>query len=108
MLRQAELVINYKNQTNNIYDVVKSVSDVMTIKIETIGMEDEAQSAAKKMRSKNVSSLVVVDKNDQAVGIVTERDVVREVCAQDGNSSQYVIHQIMSSPIVTIDPNSSV
>jgi signal-transduction protein with cAMP-binding, CBS, and nucleotidyltransferase domain len=86
----------------------KSVSDVMTAKIETIGVEDKAQSAAKKMKSKNVSSLVVVDNNEQAVGIVTERDLVREVCAQDGNSSQYVIRHIMSSPIVTIDPNSSV
>jgi signal-transduction protein with cAMP-binding, CBS, and nucleotidyltransferase domain len=88
--------------------MVKSVSDIMTAKIETIGVEDKAQSAAKKMKSKNVSSLVVVDNNEQAVGIVTERDLVREVCAQDGNSSQYVIRHIMSSPIVTIDPNSSV
>ena len=86
--------------------MVKSVSDVMTTK--TIGVEDKAQSAAKKMKSKNVSSLVVVDKNDQAVGIVTERDLVSEVCVQDGNSSQYVIRHIMSSPIVTIEPNSSV
>ena len=88
--------------------MVKSVSDVMTTKIETIGVEDKAQAAAKKMRSKNVSSLVVVDNNDQAVGIVTERDLVRQVCVQEGNSSQYVIRHIMSSPIVTIDPNSSV
>jgi signal-transduction protein with cAMP-binding, CBS, and nucleotidyltransferase domain len=88
--------------------MVKSVSDVMTTKIETIGLEDKAQAAAKKMKSKNVSSLVVVDNNDQAVGIVTERDLVRQVCIQDGNSSQYVIRHIMSSPIVTIDPNSSV
>jgi len=88
--------------------MVNSASDVMTTKIQTIGLEDKAQAAAKKMKNKNVSSLVVVDKNDQAVGIVTERDLVREVCAQDGNSSQYVIHDIMSSPIVTIDPNSSV
>jgi signal-transduction protein with cAMP-binding, CBS, and nucleotidyltransferase domain len=88
--------------------MLKSASDVMTTKIQTIGLEDNAQAAAKKMESKNVSSLVVVDKNDQAVGIVTERDLVWEVCAQDGNSSQYVIHDIMSSPIVTIDPNSSV
>jgi CBS domain-containing protein len=88
--------------------MVKSVNDIMTTKIETIGLEDRAQAAAKKMKNKNVSSLVVVDNNDQAVGIVTERDLVREVCAQDGNSSQYIIRAIMSSPIVTIDPNSSV
>jgi signal-transduction protein with cAMP-binding, CBS, and nucleotidyltransferase domain len=88
--------------------MVKSIGEIMTTRIETIGLEDNAQEAARKMKHKNVSSLVVVDKNDQAVGIVTERDLVREVCVQDANSDQHIIKHIMSSPIVTIDPNSSV
>ena len=88
--------------------MVKSIAEIMTTRIETIGLEDNAQEAARKMKHKNVSSLVVVDNNDQAVGIVTERDLVREVCVQDASSNQHIIKNIMSSPIVTIDPNSSV
>ena len=88
--------------------MVKSIGEIMTTRIETIGLEDNAQEAARKMKHKNVSSLVVVDKNDQAVGIVTERDLVREVSVQDASSNQHIIKNIMSSPIVTIDPNSSV
>lgn len=88
--------------------MVKSIGEIMTTRIETIGLEDNAQEAARKMKHKNVSSLVVVDKNDQAVGIVTERDLVREVCVQDASSNQHIIKNIMSSPIVTIDPISSV
>jgi signal-transduction protein with cAMP-binding, CBS, and nucleotidyltransferase domain len=88
--------------------MVKSIGEIMTTKIETIGLEDNAQEAARKMKHKNVSSLVVVDKNDEALGIVTERDLVREVCVQDASSNQHIIKNIMSSPIVTIDPNSSV
>lgn len=88
--------------------MVKSIGEIMTTRIETIGLEDNAQEAARKMKHKNVSSLVVVDKNDQAVGIVTERDLVREVCVQDASSNKHIIKNIMSSPIVTIDPNSSV
>lgn len=88
--------------------MVKSIGEIMTTRIETIGLEDNAQEAARKMKHKNVSSLVVVDRNDQAVGIVTERDLVREVCVQDASSNQHIIKNIMSSPIVTIDPNSSV
>jgi signal-transduction protein with cAMP-binding, CBS, and nucleotidyltransferase domain len=88
--------------------MVKSIGEIMTTRIETIGLEDNAQEAARKMKHKNVSSLVVVDKNDQALGIVTERDLVREVCVQDASSNQHIIKNIMSSPIVTIDPNSSV
>jgi signal-transduction protein with cAMP-binding, CBS, and nucleotidyltransferase domain len=88
--------------------MIKNVGEVMTAKIQTIGLDDKAQAAAKKMKNKNVGSLVVIDKNEQAVGIVTERDLVRQVCAEDGNSSQFSIARIMTSPIVTIDPNSSV
>lgn len=88
--------------------MVRSIGEIMTTRIETIGLEDNAQEAARKMKHKNVSSLVVVDRNDQAVGIVTERDLVREVCVQDASSNQHIIKNIMSSPIVTIDPNSSV
>ncbi len=88
--------------------MVMSIAEIMTSRTETIGLEDNAQEAARKMKHKNVSSLVVVDKNDQAVGIVTERDLVREVCVQDASSNQHIIKNIMSSPIVTIDPNSSV
>ena len=88
--------------------MVKSISEIMTVKIETIGLEETAQVAAKSMRDKNVSSLIVVDKNDQAIGIVTERDLVREVCIQDKSSNEFIIQHVMSSPIVTIDPNSSI
>ena len=60
----------------------KNVSEIMTVKIETIGLEDTAQAAARKMKEKNISSLVVMDVNNQAVGIVTERDLVTQVCCQ--------------------------
>ncbi len=51
--------------------MVKSIAEIMTTRIETIGLEDNAQEAARKMKHKNVSSLVVVDKNEPEVGIVT-------------------------------------
>lgn len=61
--------------------MAKNVSEIMTVEIETIGLEDTAQAGgARKMKEKNVSSLVVMDGNDHAVGIVTERDLVTQVC----------------------------
>jgi len=101
-------IIKYKNRYLMLIVMQKNVSEIMTVKIETIGLEETAQMAAKRMNDKNVSSLVVVDRNDQAIGIVTERDLVREVCIQDASSSEFIIQHIMSSPIVTIDPNSSI
>ena len=91
------------------------VGELMTQKLETIGTENSAQEASKKMRDKNVSSLVVINEsNSKPIGIVTERDLVRKVCVNDtsesnssnNNSGSLLIKNIMSSPLVTIDSRS--
>ena len=85
-----------------------SIGEIMTQKLETIESSNTSQAAAKKMADKNVSSLVVMDRADKPIGIITERDLVRQVCVNDASSSTIIIHHIMSSPLVTIDANSSV
>ena len=57
-----------------------TVGQLMTKKLETISPSNTAQEAAKKMRDKKVSSLVVtIPLEDKPIGIVTERDLVRQV-----------------------------
>jgi CBS domain-containing protein len=85
-----------------------TVSQVMRTKLETVNQSNTAQEAAKRMRDKRVSSLVVIDKKEAPIGIVTERDLVRQVCSKDINSNTIIIHHIMSSPVVTIDVNASI
>lgn len=87
--------------------MTKSVKDIMTTRLQTIGMSETAKDAAKKMVDKNVSSLVVIDDDNQTVGIITERDITRGVCIHDVASKDFKIHHLMSSPLATIDPNSS-
>ena len=58
----------------------------MTNKLETIEASSSVQEAAKKMRDKSISSLVVVDSSNKSIGIITERDLVRKVCASDSSS----------------------
>ncbi|TLX91813.1 MAG: CBS domain-containing protein [Thaumarchaeota archaeon] len=88
--------------------VKKPVSDIMSTKLETIRTSESAKEAAKKMLDKNVSSLVVVDDDGQAIGIVTERDITRGVCIHDVLSKEFKVHHLMTSPLSTIDPNLSV
>jgi signal-transduction protein with cAMP-binding, CBS, and nucleotidyltransferase domain len=85
-----------------------TVGQLMTKKLETINPSNTAQEAAKKMRDKEVSSLMVTDIGGEPIGIVTERDLVRQVCTKDVSSNSIIVHHIMSSPIATIDANSSV
>jgi CBS domain-containing protein len=63
-----------------VISMATTIRDIMRIGIETIEDTASAQQAAKKMKDKNVSSLVVVDENGKAKGIVSERDLVTKVC----------------------------
>jgi Predicted signal-transduction protein containing cAMP-binding and CBS domains len=59
------------------------------------------------MNDKKVSSLVILDEDNNPVGLVTERDLVRKVCINDLPTNQVTNKEIMSSPLITIDSESS-
>jgi len=87
--------------------VTKRVSDIMSTKLESIRTSESAKEAAKKMLDKNVSSLIVVDEDGQAIGIITERDIARGVCIHDVLSKEFKVRHLMTSPLSTIDPTLS-
>ncbi len=87
--------------------VTKRVSDIMSTRLESIRMSESAKEAAKKMLDKNVSSLLVVDEDGQAIGIITERDIARGVCIHDVLSKEFKVRHLMTSPLSTIDPTLS-
>ena len=80
----------------------------MTNKLQTIEGSSSVQDAAKKMRDKNISSLVVVNSSNKPIGIVTERDLVRKVCANDSSSKNTNVKDILSDVLVTTDALSEV
>ena len=85
-----------------------TTSDIMSKTLETIEEMASIQEAAKKMKEKDVSSLVVVvDNQNKPQGIVTERDIVRKACVNDIRTNAVTLGEVMSSPIITIDSNES-
>ena len=85
-----------------------TIGDIMRKKLETIEELASVQETAKKMKDKNVSSLVVVDKEGNPQGLVTERDLVRKVlCINDVHTGSITNKEIMSSPLITINSKSS-
>jgi len=84
-----------------------AISDIMRKKLETIEEMASVQEAAKKMKDKNVSSLLVVDTNGKPQGLVTERDLARKVCINDVHTSTVTNKEIMSFPLITINATSS-
>ena len=87
--------------------MTETVNDFMWKRLITICESASVQEAANRMKDKNISSLVVVDEIGRPLGLITERDLVRKVCIQDVSTSKLIIKEIMSSPLITIDSNSS-
>ncbi|MEM2934013.1 MAG: CBS domain-containing protein [Methanocellales archaeon] len=82
------------------------VSQIMTKKVITIDINGNASDAAKEMIKHDVGSVIVMKKGEP-VGIVTERDMVREVIASNIKPSEMKIANLMKSPLITISPDSS-
>ena len=60
--------------------------------------------AAKLMKACNVES-VLVARQAQIIGILTDTDMVRRVVATGADTQKTTVEQVMSAPILTIDEN---
>jgi predicted transcriptional regulator len=85
-----------------------TISDFMTTRIEAICPSSSVQKAAKKMTDWDVCSLVVIDDKDSKVlGLILERDIVRNVCIYNNVAINSVKNVgILSSPLIITKSNS--
>ena len=82
-----------------------SVKDIMTKDVVSIGLDKTVFDAAEYMSSSQLGCLVVMD-GDAPVGIITERDIVRRVCAKK-LPGETKVSEVMSTSLITIDPDAS-
>ena len=82
------------------------VRDVMENNVIVIDGNLPAKEALNKMLEKGVWS-VVISINDLPMGVVTERDLLRRIIARGRNIDKVLLKDVMSSPLITIDPEAS-
>lgn len=86
------------------------VSSVMIRDVKTVGENDSLQQACKVMQINNIGSVIVVASNKEPdkvpVGIITERDVVKNI-AIDPSRSHFSARELMSHPLITVTSNIS-
>ena len=83
------------------------VKDLMTKVVVTTSPNKRALDAARLMKDEGRGCIVIVD-GGRPVGILTERDFLRKVTAEDVSPSKVYVRDVMSKPLVTIDPDASV
>lgn len=79
----------------------------MSRELVTIDINSSAWDAARLMREKKTGS-VFVTQGSKPVGIVTERDMLYKVVADDLPAAHVLLRKIMSSPLVTVNEDTSV
>jgi CBS domain-containing protein len=78
----------------------------MTKEVITIDLDAPVTDVARVMAAdKNVGGYVVILEKGRPVGIITERDVVNKITAQGRSQSKTKASDIMSTPLITIDPD---
>ena len=83
------------------------VRDIMQKNVITIEKTKKAQDAAIILKDKEISFLVVVNDN-KPIGIVSERDIVRKIVADNKESQSTPLETIMSNNFKWVEPNASI
>lgn len=83
------------------------VRDIMNKEVITIDQDARALDAARLMTQKDISFLVIV-KNGKPVGLITERDIVRKLAAEDKKASDVQLSEIMSYKFRWVEPSTDV
>ena len=86
-----------------------SISGFMTTKIVTDTEDQNISSASKKMDENNIGSIIVIDneRDKRAVGIITERDVVRILGKLEPWLLSTPLSALMSKPLIITRSNGS-
>ena len=80
------------------------VSNIMSSPVITVDGATNVRDAAILMNSRRMGSIIVTELG-RAVGIVTERDVLKKVTVPCRDPCQTKVKEIMTSPLITIPQN---
>ena len=84
------------------------VYEIMSKNVVKVNHEISALEISKIMVKRRVSSVSIIDNDNKIIGIVTEKDLIREVCAKNILANTLTAAKVMSSPLITISKNSSI
>src|SRR3954452_23621170 len=82
----------------------RTIADVMSAPVVTARPAETVAAAAQRMHDRRVGSVVVIDHDDRAIGILTERDMIR-LAAAGTDSSAAKVSEWMTGDPDTIGPD---
>ena len=93
-----------------------NVDEIMTTKVISIGMDDTLEQIQKVFEKYKFHHLLVME-DEELIGIISDRDVLKEICPQVNTISEdsralktlkKTAHQIMTRKPITVEPDTLV
>jgi CBS domain-containing protein len=84
------------------------VKDVMSSPVVTLGEDATSNKVAKIMDKHDLGCVIVTNKAEKPVGIITERDLVKRVLAKNLKPDAIKAKEMMTSPLITIEPEATI
>jgi len=78
----------------------------MTAGVITIDEDASVKEAADVMNQNEISCIIAVRKR-KAVGIITERDLLKRIIVEGKNAKETKVKEIMSKPLIVVSPDTS-
>lgn len=76
--------------------------------VHTLPADATLEQAAKELNSKKVGALVVVDDHGAPIGVLSERDVVREIAKRGSAALADKVGPVMSKGVITAVPTETI
>lgn len=84
------------------------VKDVMSSPVVTMDEDEASNKAAISMDQNDLGCIIVTNKAGKSIGIITERDLVIRVLAKNLKPDAVKAKEIMTTPLVTIEPDATI
>jgi signal-transduction protein with cAMP-binding, CBS, and nucleotidyltransferase domain len=90
-------------------DKTTIVEKIMTpLPLQTAPPTSNVREIAEQMKAQKRGAIIIVDSKNQPLGIITERDITRRVVAERKDPDKVTALDVMSHPIISVDPETSI
>jgi len=84
-----------------------NVEDIMVKKVITVDKDETVSNAVDIMNEHGIGCLIVVSEGI-AVGILTERDLLKRVLAKAKDPRETKVHEVMTQPLIYVSPDTDI
>jgi diguanylate cyclase (GGDEF)-like protein len=74
----------------------------------TASKEDTVMSMIERLNKHRIGAIIIINKDNVPVGIVTERDIIRSLVAYKEETLKKQAQDIMSAPVLTLEPDEDI